>query len=477
VSRRPQTPAGSLVALVALAALALPAPALASGDAEVSIMDDQLLLGRSQRHVDRQMRLFVRLGVDRVRVSAFWDGNAPRPSSRTKPRRFNGANHLDRRYRWGALDRVVASAVGHGLKVMLSITTPVPRWARTGRRRNKVWLPNPREFGAYAEAVARRYGAFVDHYGISNEPNQGGWLQPQSDRRGLISPHRYRAMAQAAYPRIKAADPGSVALLGNLAPSGTSKRGRRAPIRPLAFLRAMACVDRRYRPVARGPCSGFRPVPADAIGQHPYQFFSPPTRPTRNRDDAGIGDGRRLLRALDRLVRRGRISSPGGRRLNVYYTEFGYQTFPPDPFAGISLRRHSRWLQEAAYVVWRNPRIRAINQFRLTDGKVRGRGFAAFREFQTGLLFSNRRKKPAYGSFPDPFVIKGSRFWGQVRPGGTHGVAIQHRASRRGRFGTIRRVQTDGRGYFSARLRRRRGQWRYVYTDGPRGSSEVLTLH
>ena len=90
----------TITAATALAAFLLaPATALASRDAEVSIMDDQLLLGRSQSHVDRQMDIFRALGVDRVRVSAFWNGNAPSPRSRAKPGGFDSANHLDPSYR------------------------------------------------------------------------------------------------------------------------------------------------------------------------------------------------------------------------------------------------------------------------------------------------------------------------------------------------------------------------------------------
>jgi hypothetical protein len=460
--------------LFALVLLALPGSALAARGAEVSIMDDQLLLGRSQPFIDRQMSIFNSLGVDRLRVSAFWNGNAPSPGSRRKPRRFDAANPYDPRYRWSALDRVVGAAVAHGIKVMITITTPAPRWATTGGRKGGLWRPSASEFGAYAEAVARRYGQIVDHYGVANEPNQGGWLQPQSNAGGLVAPHLYRAMVRAAYPRIKAADPGSLALIGNLASSGSNAHGRRAPIRPIAFLRAMACVNRHYRPLRSGPCRGFKPVPADAVAHHPYQFFTPPTRHSRNGDDAGIGDSRRLLRALDRLVRSGRIKTPGRRKLSVYYTEFGYQTNPPDPFSGISLRRQSRWLQDAAYLVWRTPRIRALNQFRLTDGRLSGRGLSAFREFQSGLLFANRRPKPAFRSFADPFVIAGSRFWGQARPGGAHTVTIQHRSGR-GAFRAVRRVTTDGAGYFSVRLARKRGKWRYAVSGG--GTSDVLTVH
>jgi hypothetical protein len=464
---------GILVAF--LLAAAAPATALASRDAEVSIMDDQLLLGRSQDHINRQMAAFRGLGVDRVRVSAFWEGNAPAPGSRRKPAGFDAANPNDPAYRWAALDRVVFSAAGHGLKVMLSVTTPAPLWASASPgRRNRVWRPSPAEFGNYAEAAARRYAAVVDHFGISNEPNQGGWLQPQSGRGGLVSPHLYRAMALAAYPRIKAVAPQSTVLLGNLASSGSAARGRRAPIRPLVFLRTMACVDRRYRPTKRGPCRGFRAIPADAVAHHPYNFFARPGRRSRNRDDVAIGDSGRLLRTLDRLTRRGRIRPGGGRRLSVYYTEFGYQTNPPDPFSGVPLRRQSRYLQEAAYLVWRTGRIRGLNQFRLTDGAIRGRGFAALREFQSGLLFRNRRPKPSFRSFPHPFVVSGGALWGQVRPGGAHAVTIQHRAGRRGSFRTVRRVQTDSRGYFRVRLRRRSGSWRFRYDDGPAGVSEVL---
>ncbi|MFL6252465.1 MAG: cellulase family glycosylhydrolase [Actinomycetes bacterium] len=467
-----------ILQLLAAAALLLApaAAAHAARNAEVSIMDDPLLLGRSQGHIDNQMRIFRNLGVDRVRVSAFWNGAAPNAGSKTKPAGFDGSNPSDPRYQWSALDRVVTSAAAHDLKVMLSITTPAPMWATTGRRRNNLWLPSVSEFADYAGAVAQRYASSVDHYGVSNEPNQGGWLQPQSDRTGLIAPHHYRAMVRAAYPRIKAADPSSTVLVGDLAPTGTGKRGRRKPIRPLAFLRAMACVNKHWRPTRRGRCRNFKPIPADAIAHHPYQFFLAPNRHSRNRDDAGIGDSRRFLRALDRLVRAHRIAPSHGRRLNVFYTEFGYQTDPPDPFAGVSLGRQSRWLQQAAYIAWRTPRIRAINQFRLTDGRIRGHGVAAFREFQSGLLFANRRKKPAYRTFANPFFISGHRAWGQVRPGGRHAVTLQKRGLRGGRFRRVRRVRTDRRGYFSVRIGARRGQWRYVYSDGPRGHSGTIRI-
>ena len=461
---------------LAVVALALVAPgASADRRAEVSIMDDQLLLGASQAKINRHMATFRKLGVDRLRVSAFWNQIAPAAQSRRKPVGFNAASPVDRHYNWAALDRIVAAAARSRLRIMISISTPAPIWA-TGRtsRPNPLWKPSATEFGLFAEAVATRYAPWVDHWAISNEPNQGGWLQPQSDGSGLVAPHLYRAMVHAAYPRIKRADPTSVALVGELASSGRAGRGRRNPIRPLIFLRTMACRDARYRPMRRGRCRNFKPLPIDALGHHPYQFFFPPTMPSRNKNDAAIGDTRRLLRVIDRLVRLRALDPGRGRRLTVHYTEFGYQTKPPDPF-GVGLGTQRRYLQRAAYIAWRAPRVREINQFRLTDGALRGSGVARFREFQSGLVFRTGRNKPAYKVFPHPFVVTGDHFWGQVRAGERHTVRVQRRTG--GGYTTVAQVRTDRRGYFSFRLPGRRpGLYRYTYTGQPSGTSGIIRV-
>ena len=429
-------------------------------------MDDQLLINASEAKIDRQMALFKRLGVDRLRVSAFWRDHAPGSNSRRRPANFDPTDGFDPAYNFESLDRIVASATAAKLKVMLSISTPGPSWA-AGKALDRPGLrkPDPREFGLFAAAVAERYAPYVDHYGASNEPNQPGWLMPQSDSDGVFAPHHYRAMVQAAYPRIKEADAESVVLVGELASTGRVGSGSAKAIRPLAFLRAMACVDRRYRPVRSGRCRDFEPVPLDAIGHHPYALFSAPRTRSRPRDDAAIGDGRRLLRALDRLTGVGALEPSGGERLDVFYTEFGYQTNPPDPFAGIPLSRQNRYLQDAAYLSWRTPRIRGLNQFRLTDGAVYDEpGPTRYREFQSGLLFADRRKKPAYRSFPHPFVIAGSRFWGQVRPGGRHTVTIQVR--RAGGWQDVEELRTDSSGYFRTGGAQPRATYRYVYDGG-----------
>lgn len=470
--------AACLVAL-AVAVLSTPAPAAAARGAETSIMDDQLLLNATTEQIDKEMALFSAMGVDRLRVSAFWDQVAPDALARSKPAGFDAANPSDPGYKFDALDRAIAGAARHGIRVMLTISTPAPVWAtRDPARENPVWKPKPAEFGAFTTALVKRYAASVDHWGISNEPNRAAWLQPQADRRGRpISAHLYRGLVQAAYPRIKDGDPNSVALVGELASTGSSDpRGATAHQRPLSFLRAMACRDRANRPVRTGRCRGFKPVPVDAIGHHPYQLLFEPYHRSEDRDDAAINDGRRLLRTLDRLTSVGALRSPGGRRLDVFYTEFGYQTDPPDPFSGVSLAEQRRYLQEAAYLAWRTPRVRGLNQFRLTDGALNGAGPGRFKEFQSGLLFRNRRPKPAFAIFPHPFVITGDRFWGQVRPGGAHSVRVERRGSPKERFRLVAQVLTNHRGYFNFRLPgRKAGQYRYRYTE-PADISGVLTV-
>jgi hypothetical protein len=484
--RHTRRPPGRILRAVCAAAVAVavvagvPSPASAAPALELSIMDDQLLLGASRAKIDRTMETFQALGVDRLRVSAFWSSHAPSAGSTRKPR-FDATNPSDPRYDWSRLDPVVASAKEHGLRVMMSISTPAPLWGTASPRRgNPVYRPRADELASFGYAVALRYGAVVDQYGLLNEPNQGAWLQPQSDRRGLVSPHLYRELARSLYIAVKVADPDAVTLAGELAPSGRSDRGPTRPIRPLEFLRAMGCRDRRFRALRSGRCRDFEPVVADDIGHHPYSLFSSPSARSRQRDDVAMGDSRRLLATLDRLRARGAIVSAGDRPFDVYYTEFGYQTDPPDPFAGIPLARQDRWLQEAAYVAWSSPRVRALNQFRLTDGRVgRSRDTDRFLEFQSGLLFSARRPKPAFRSFPHPIVLRriGGRLrvWGQVRPGGVHAVTIEYRRGSRGRFRRVETDTTDALGFFSERLPPRRGSYRYRYSDGAiSGTSSVV---
>jgi hypothetical protein len=467
------------VALLALSS----APAFAARDAELSMMDDQALLGASQTKVDSTLSRMQAFGADRLRVSAFWSDIAPGAGSTGKPSGFSAANPYDPLYNWSSLDRVVASAAAHRMKVLVSISTPIPYWASSKPSlKNAVWSPKPIEFAQFAYAVALRYGAAVDQFALLNEPNQGAWLQPQSQSGKAVAPHLYRALVQAGYPAVKAAAPGSLVLVGELAPSGRNDPGVTRPIRPLKFLRAVGCRDARYRAVRTGRCKGFKGVPLDALGHHPYALFQSPAQRSHYRDDAAIGDWRRLEQTVDRLVARKALKPSARGRVPIFYTEFGYQTDPPDPFAGIPLARQSRWLQEAAYAAWRTPRIKGLNQFRLSDGNIRGKGPLAFREFQSGLYFASGKAKPSARTFANPIVVRSSGrtrllVWGQARRGGAHTVVIERRAAGSKVFKTVASATTSARGYFQKRVARRAGAYRYRWADAAgTGVSEALSV-
>ncbi len=253
-------------------------------------------------------------------------------------------------------------------------------------------------------------------------------------------------------------------LIGALAPSGQNPRSRNATMRPLTFLRALGCVDRRAQRDRRGPCAGFRPAAADGIAYHPHGVRRAPDARAPNADDAGLADLGRLEALLDAVQRAGGLRNTLGRtrRFDLYLTEYGYQTDPPDRFAGVRPAQQAAWLQQGAYMAWRDPRVRTMTQYVWRDEPTGPNGAG----WQSGLRFADGRPKPALRSFPQPFwadrtvARRAARLWGQVRPGGSHAVGVQRRtpgsaaldddpppAHRR-----PRRVHAAGRGDAAGRL-------------------------
>ena len=474
--------AGRAGAALIVAALALAGPvasAHAAPGTEVGMEDERLLLSEPAR-APAVVVDWAAAGVDVVRIHARWIAVSPGDDSRRRPAGFDVGDHRDPGYDWGALDAAVNLVRAAGMRPTLTVTGPGPLWSsRNPGLREVRYKPDPQLFARFARAVAMRYGDRVNRYMIWNEPNQSGWLQPQSTcpRRRVcfpVAPHLYRGLVRAARPVLEAADPGAQVLLGELAPIGGPAISSRTPIAPLPFLRAMACVDARYRPLRGGACAGFKPASADAFGYHPHGVRNGPERPNPDRDEAQIADLPRLLTALDRLTRRGRIGAPRGR-FDLYLTEFGYQTSPPDHLAGISLGLQSRFLQQAAYVAWRHPRVRNVTQYQWRDEPVtfRGRGKPSYAGWQSGLRFVDDRPKPAMATFRAPFVVdlppgrRRARLWGQVRPGAGRRDVTLLRLRRGGRrFEPIAELRTDANGYWSREMTvERTAKYRFAWTD------------
>jgi hypothetical protein len=463
-----------LALLVAPAAHAATFPSAAQP--EVGIEDENGIFSPGAGQLAATWRA---LGVASVRVEAYWDVIAPQPRAARRPAGFNPANPNDPRYRWGPTDAAIATVLQNGMRVNLTINQCGPRWASDQpRNATRCWRPNPRQFALFAAAVATRYRGQITRYLLGSEPNQRQFLAPQyvcsAGSCTPEAPNRYRDLVNAAYPALKRADPGTPVLIGELAPLGSAP-SRSGGIKPLAFIRALACVNASLNPIRTAACRRFRAPLGDAFGYHPYvNNRRAPTVPNPDPDIAKIGDINRLLGLLDRLTAHGRLRVAGGGRFAVYFTEYGYISNPPSPGFGVPLALQARYDDQSAYIVWqRRARIKLLSQYLWRDDKT----------FGTGLLLRSGRPKPALYEFPHPFFIDTAaglgraRFWGQVRPDASRSVVLQVRARGARTFRTIRVVTTDAGGYWTVVMSAQRGasyRYRYFPAGGGTQSSSVL---
>src|SRR4051812_8819159 len=326
-----------LLFAVLAAALLFAAPARAAGP-ELGIADDRVLLAGGPE-ADRAVAEWTALGVQTVRIYALWNRIAPSSPA--------GADD------WSQLDAAVNRVVAAGMKPILTITGPGPRWvSRRAGHGDGQYDPDPQLFGDFASAVATRYGDRVDRYVVWNEPNLNSWLAPQGScshgRCTAVAPHLYRGLVRAAYPKIHAADANAQVLIGAMSSRGGSLTRANSTEHPLAFLRELGCVTTKLRKTSAGRCKRFKAVPADGFAFHPHSVLLAPEKAFPNPDDVSLAALPRLTRVLDRLTALKRISGP--RKLNLYLDEYGYQTDPPDVFSGVSLAHQDDWLQRAAYL-------------------------------------------------------------------------------------------------------------------------------
>jgi hypothetical protein len=461
-------------ALIALALAPAGAGAATVAQPEVGMEDEALIFGPQPNVFAAQWRS---MGVDYVRIQAYWNALSPGTNSTTIPPGFDPSNPNSPGYNWGPLDAAVNAVRNNDMKVMLTLNQSNPRWASTEPSVNKAsWKPNPTRFAQFVTAVERRYGQQVNRYLMLSEPNQLPFLAPQFTCRGRkctpVAPHLARALSNAGYTAIKAADPGAQVLVGELAPIG-SPPSRTSGLTPLLFLQQMGCVNAKWRPIRTGLCRGFKAVRGDGFGYHPYvNSKTSPFTPTRNQALAKIGDLPRLLGWLDKLTAKHRMRASTGR-FRLYLTEYGYITFPPNRKYGVSQAKQSLFNAESAYVVWsRRSRIKLLTQYEFNDDRT----------FPTGLRFSNGSPKTAFFTFPTPFFVdtrRGlarARFWGQVRPDAQAQVAIQ--IKRGAAFSTVATLTSNAGGYFTRVMRAQRHatyRFQYVTAAGTQSSQTFRT--
>jgi hypothetical protein len=380
--------------------------------------------------------------------------------------------------------------------VNLNVTSPVPRWAASLSPRDDLqdtFGPNPEEFGNFVKALGTRYsGSYqglprIDYWSIWNEPNQGGWLTPQwspdprNDKAWVeAAPTTYRKLLAAAWTSLAATGHGAdTVLIGETAPQGQgTQQGLSQSLDALRFLRQLYCVDDNLN-ILRGTAAEARGCPvgdpsafvaenpalfhATGYAHHPYALLSPPAAKSKNPDHASIGDLETLSRELRRIYQRYGQKMQTRRGVPLYLTEYGYQT-RPDPFT-VSFSRQAAWINQAEYIAYKNPLVRAMSQFLLVDdAPVPGvdpkkNPQLYWRTFQTGLKLLSGRRKPSYKAYVTPIFVKqrtvrpgrGVGVFGLLR-GATDGAApsaqIQWRPTGRKRWRTLKTVKADGVRHF-----------------------------
>ncbi len=507
-----------LVLLFALlGATAATAPAQASPN-QISIMlDDDELLYRGDAERNLALERMKGLGVDYARVSVLWSVAAEN-TRRTKAsrRRFRADDPSTYPIgNWDRYDRLVRAAQRIGIGVYFNVTGPGPPWAhgrapRAERENRRTWKPNAREFFKFVKAVGIRYSVTyrdendtrselprVAFWSIYNEPNQGGWLTPQYERRSgqrvPWSPVMYRDLWYYGRTALDASGHGDdVVLIGETAPLGSNGVTARSPMRPKKFIRELFCVrpdGRRYtgraakarRCATLGRLRRFRTT---AWAHHPYTKELPPSQQDPSRDSITMANIADLPSLLDQMASRTKRISSG---LTTMLTEFGYETDPPDPFSGIPLERQAAYINEGDFLAYQEPRVIGQTQFLLKDGApVRGarRGTKRYWfTYQSGLFTADGAPKPALTAYALPFVVTPTAdavaIWGQLRflPNGTASeVELQFREQDSVDFRNVGepvRV-TSPLGFFEAqRPSAQSGVWRAVWRDSATGGTVV----
>ncbi len=370
----------ALIAIVlsVLAASATPEPAAASRRRVLVGMYDP---SQSFLAPDRSFADFKNLRVQVLRMDLLWGQVVAltRPAKPTDPN--------DPAYDWSAYDSFVQRAAKNNIQVLFTIYG-TPRWANGGQKPNRA--PKKMiDLRQFAYAAAKRYsGTFQRPDGVTlpavrkwlawNEPNSPVFLRPQWK---LIGRKRSYPIAAKTYAQICTSVwagvhstrlKKEVVACGATDPHGNNRaRSSRPSIAPLTFLAAL----KRY---------GLTRRHFDVYAHHPYY-----SRPTESPSTMPRSKTAVTLANISVLIKQ--LTKEYGRK-QLWITEYGYQTRPPDRRFGVTWAKQARYLAQAFRIARRNPRISLMTWFLLRDEK-------RLAGWQSGLETYSGRKKPAYYAF------------------------------------------------------------------------------
>jgi hypothetical protein len=455
-----------LLAALVVAAFAMSDASALADTNQISIMqDDQYLVDSGTASTFATLGKMQRLGVQEVRVNLEWADVAPDPTQTSVPTGFDAVNPADYGQdgaNWAPYVTLADAAPLFGISVQFNLTSPGPLWAMgTGAPDAKTathWEPNAAAYYDFVYAAGEEFSGNVpdvtrvSDWSIWNEPNQPGWLAPQWQSvdsktipesaviyRGLVN-DGYYALAFSGHTTST-----DTVLIGETAPEGDNGGSATSSSTPLAFLRTLYCVNARQRPL-RGTAATAAGCPTggkysdfvhanaalfDATGysHHPYDFLKTPTYSwTSEPNYAPLSDISRLETFLNQTFTVYGVH----RKIPLYFTEYGYETNPPDPHKPVSPAQQADYLNEADYISWKNPRVKSVAQFLLYDSApnldYQPDQYDYWDTFQSGLLYLGGKAKPAYAAYRMPIWLPQTHVkapgtqvlvWGQVRPADT----------------------------------------------------------
>jgi polysaccharide biosynthesis protein PslG len=262
------------------------------------------------------------------------------------------------RYEIRRLNSVVNGAAGRGMHVLVTLWR-TPSWANGGA--GPMVPPNdPQDYADFARWAARHWDGRIDAWEIWNEPNP-----TQSFWQG--SAESYVGLLKAAYPAIKAGDPGAKVVLGGPSSNDTN------------------WLSDVYAAGAHGSF--------DVMATHPYMAPSdlPPETPDTSGTDIYLMDHVRAVHDL--MVRNGDGAKP------IWFTEFGWSSHLgnaglPNWEWGVSSRTQAHYLVRAIkFVAANHPYVTHMFWYTERDtesGNVHNDHY--------GLLHHDLSHKPAYAA-------------------------------------------------------------------------------